>query len=471
MNKLRYLTIISIFSLILSPNQVFAQDITTDPIYIVQPGENLSIIADKFGLDVDDLISVNNINDSNLISTGTELIIPGLENVSGYLSVTPIGLGDTIPILLRVYKLDLNTFLKLNSLTSPSEAYVGSNLILPVSAIEENNSTMNSFSLKENISILIKGLESNRNPWLIHLENKLDQHSIQIPGELFITSGTTNNTGESFLSPNIQDIELYPLPISQGHTVAIKVKHSAPVEMQGEFDGHAINFYEDSSGQTQYAIDGINALRDPGLAELSLSASFESGSTWKLDQMVLIESGGYVNEELTVESTLIDQELNNSESDQVQAILATSSDQKYWSGPFRYPVDGSLENETIGFSSYFGNRRSYNNGEYFGFHGGLDFYILLNTFNIYATAPGIVLFAGPMNIRGMTTFIDHGQGVVSGYAHQSEIQVEEGQFVDQGDLIGQIGQTGRVTGPHLHWDIWINGNQVDPFDWIYNEYP
>ena len=76
-----------------------------------------------------------------------------------------------------------------------------------------------------------------------------------------------------------------------------------------------------------------------------------------------------------------------------------------------------------------------------------------------------------MDIRGFTTFIDHGQGVVSGYGHQIEILVEVGQTVETGQLIGIIGNTGRVTGPHLHWDIWVNGNQVDPFDWVDIQYP
>jgi murein DD-endopeptidase MepM/ murein hydrolase activator NlpD len=93
------------------------------------------------------------------------------------------------------------------------------------------------------------------------------------------------------------------------------------------------------------------------------------------------------------------------------------------------------------------------------------------TFNIYASAPGRVVFAGPMTIRGNTTFIDHGQGVYSGYAHQSEIMVKVGDQVQAGQIIGLIGSTGRVTGPHLHWDIWVNGNQVDPFDWVENNYP
>jgi murein DD-endopeptidase MepM/ murein hydrolase activator NlpD len=91
--------------------------------------------------------------------------------------------------------------------------------------------------------------------------------------------------------------------------------------------------------------------------------------------------------------------------------------------------------------------------------------------NIYAAAPGKVIYSGQMNIRGNTLFIDHGQGVVSGYAHMQEFRVNAGDFVEQGQLIGLIGKTGRVTGPHLHWDIWVNRTPVDPFDWVENRYP
>ena len=91
--------------------------------------------------------------------------------------------------------------------------------------------------------------------------------------------------------------------------------------------------------------------------------------------------------------------------------------------------------------------------------------------NVYADAPGRVIFAGPTEIRGNTIFLDHGQGVVSGFAHMQEIKVNVGDYVEKGQVIGIIGKTGRVTGPHLHWDIWVNRTPVDPFDWVDNSYP
>ena len=72
----------------------------------------------------------------------------------------------------------------------------------------------------------------------------------------------------------------------------------------------------------------------------------------------------------------------------------------------------------------------------------------------------------PSTVRGNATFIDHGWGVYSAYYHQKEINVGVGQQVQAGQLIGQIGATGRVTGPHLHWEIWVNGIQVNPLDWL-----
>jgi len=74
-------------------------------------------------------------------------------------------------------------------------------------------------------------------------------------------------------------------------------------------------------------------------------------------------------------------------------------------------------------------------------------------------------------VRGNATIIDHGWGIYSGMWHQSKINVEVGQMIKAGDVIGLVGGTGRVTGAHLHWELWVNGIQVDPMDWLENIYP
>ncbi len=106
-----------------------------------------------------------------------------------------------------------------------------------------------------------------------------------------------------------------------------------------------------------------------------------------------------------------------------------------------------------------------NDGPSTFFPTGLDF-CGNNTTDVLAPAVGRVVFAGPLTVRGNATVIDHGQGVYTGYLHQSELFVQTGDMVQPGQVIGKVGATGRVTGPHLHWEVWVNGVQVDPLDWL-----
>ncbi len=126
----------------------------------------------------------------------------------------------------------------------------------------------------------------------------------------------------------------------------------------------------------------------------------------------------------------------------------------------------------------FGERRSYNDGAYTNFHAGIDFGGG-EGLDIYASADGVVVYTGLLEIRGNATIIDHGWGVYTAYFHQSEIDVKVGDHVLAGQTIGKVGHTGRVddsagfqnAGAHLHWEIWVNGVQGDPVQWLNNEYP
>ena len=86
-------------------------------------------------------------------------------------------------------------------------------------------------------------------------------------------------------------------------------------------------------------------------------------------------------------------------------------------------------------------------------------------------ARGRVVFAGPLEIRGNATIIDHGWGIYTGYWHQSEIRVQVGEIVEEGQIIGLVGNTGRSAGAHLHWEIWAGGVQVEPYDWLIELFP
>lgn len=120
---------------------------------------------------------------------------------------------------------------------------------------------------------------------------------------------------------------------------------------------------------------------------------------------------------------------------------------------FIWPVKGPL-------SSLFGFQRFFNNQPRRP-HSGLDIAAPLNS-PIKSPASGEVVLVGHFYFNGKSVFIDHGQGLVSMMCHLSSINVKEGQLLKQGDIIGKIGATGRVTGPHLHWSVSFNNARVDP---------
>jgi murein DD-endopeptidase MepM/ murein hydrolase activator NlpD len=465
----KYFSAIIAFALLFStPKGILAQGNVEQPIYIVQPGENLTEIAEKFHITLDELIKANNIGDVNLISAGTELVIPGLEGISGILTALPTEFGDNYHSILRKFGLSEQTFTLLNPITSPTEIYVGSTLVLPEAT--DKSKFENEIVSNSQDSFLTIAARTGHNFWELAIFNKFSPPFL-LPGDvLFYLSDSKIESGTQF-SNQITKIELNPLPIIQGHTAEVRVYTKIPVILSGNFGDKGLNFFLDENSGFYYALTGISAIANTGLVPLKLSGTFNNDENFSIEQNILLVSGGFRKEDLSVEQTTIEPDIIQSEDKQIQSILNPISQKKLWKDKFKFPVIGSLSDSTIGFTSYFGNRRSYNNGSLLGFHGGLDFLVVLQDLNIYATAPGRVVFAGPMTIRGNTTFIDHGQGVYSGYAHQSEIKVAVGDIVQTGQIIGIIGKTGRVTGPHLHWDVWVNGNQVDPFDWINNTYP
>jgi murein DD-endopeptidase MepM/ murein hydrolase activator NlpD len=124
---------------------------------------------------------------------------------------------------------------------------------------------------------------------------------------------------------------------------------------------------------------------------------------------------------------------------------------------FIWPVNGSI-------SSPFGPRVQPIIGAS-TFHPGVDIAASQGT-PIKAAGDGVVKMAGWNGGYGNFTLIDHGGGLATGYGHQSRIAVSIGQHVSTGEVIGYVGSTGNSTGPHLHWEVRVNGNPVDPMGWV-----
>ena len=152
-----------------------------------------------------------------------------------------------------------------------------------------------------------------------------------------------------------------------------------------------------------------------------------------------------------------DQARLEKEQGMLNALYKKSASTPYFTTAFKAPLDSTI-------TSIYGTRRVYNKGHR-SQHLGTDFRAPVGQ-AVPAANRGRVLFAGDLFLTGGTVIIDHGMDIFTVYGHLSEPKTTEGQIVNQGDLIGLSGNTGRSSGPHLHWGVKIMGNYVDGYSLI-----
>jgi murein DD-endopeptidase MepM/ murein hydrolase activator NlpD len=149
------------------------------------------------------------------------------------------------------------------------------------------------------------------------------------------------------------------------------------------------------------------------------------------------------------------------QTDSLRALerLMTRASRALAALPSRWPVRGSVNSE-------YGNRQSPWSSER-EFHGGLDIRAEHGT-AVYAPAAGTVLHAGPAQEYGITVILDHGQDIRSLYGHLSRLNVKHGQRIERGAVIAYTGNTGRSSGPHLHYEIHVKGQAVNPRAYLWD---
>jgi hypothetical protein len=206
------------------------------------------------------------------------------------------------------------------------------------------------------------------------------------------------------------------------------------------------------------ALVGIDLDRKPG--RYSIGVTTQSG---RADHTLIVGARTFRTRRLTVDPDLVNpppeaRERIERETQELAAIWTASSADRLWRGAFVPPVPDPA-------NSAFGTRSVYN-GEARSPHTGADF---LSPTGRPVKAPGAgrVVLAGSRYFTGNTVVIDHGAGLLSLLAHLSEIETHAGDMVEAGTVVGKVGATGRVTGPHLHWTVRLNGARVDPLSLLY----
>jgi murein DD-endopeptidase MepM/ murein hydrolase activator NlpD len=259
----------------------------------------------------------------------------------------------------------------------------------------------------------------------------------------------------------VSGLEVFPLIWVEGETGRLRLTTTTPMTVTGTFLERPLAVVSDPNQSFHIALIGIPVFTAAGIYPLSLSLSESAGGQINLTLNIQIVSGNYGSESITLagdQSDLLNPNIEVPEQNLLQSIMGKVTPTRYFDGPMGLPAAASV-------TSPFGLKRSYDGGPFDRFHAGTDFAGAPGS-PVLAPASGYVVLSDNLHIRGNATILDHGWGVFTGYWHQTEQYIQVGDFVAAGQVIGTIGSTGRVTGPHLHWELWVGGAAVDPMQWV-----
>jgi murein DD-endopeptidase MepM/ murein hydrolase activator NlpD len=207
---------------------------------------------------------------------------------------------------------------------------------------------------------------------------------------------------------------------------------------------------------------GIDLATTPGQYVARFTALDADGKPVTADYPLTVAPKAFATRALTVDERFVSPPPEalariQKEAAKVSAILDVASPERYWAGPFVLPVPGRPISE-------FGKRSVYN-GHPRSPHTGTDFAGAAGT-PVRAPNAGRVVLAANLYYSGNTIILDHGQGLYSYFGHLSSFSAHEGDTVAAGELVGKVGATGLVTGPHLHWSVRLAGTRVDPLSLV-----
>ena len=216
--------------------------------------------------------------------------------------------------------------------------------------------------------------------------------------------------------------------------------------------------YRDENGGTWHALVGIDLETKLGTYDAIVSAGAEHAT-----ERLAVTRRVFPTRRLTVDPDLVNPPPDqlarvDREAKHLHEIWDHPAPQRLWMTAFVRPVPDEA-------NSAFGTRSIYN-GEARSPHTGADFLSPAGR-PVQAPNAGRIVLADPQYFSGNTVIIDHGLGLFSTLAHLSQIDVKVGDVVTAGQIVGKVGATGRVTGPHLHWGVRLNNARVDPLSLLY----
>jgi len=444
-------------------------------IHVVQRGENLFRIALQYGTTVEAIARANGIADPTAIQVGQRLIIPNASpDRPGIPTDYVVGPGDSLLKVAARFGTTIQDISVQNKIVNPAQLYIGLRITLPVGSNTTTATTSAEAGLKNGwIHVVQSGENLYRIasrygvlPETIARLNSILRPSTIYTGERLVIPGDANAPPLVDLPYPFTALDMLPGALEQGRTVTFRISTSVPSRIQGTLLGRPVTVESNDARTGHVILFGSDSLTPPGIYTLHLAITTDDGTQTSFDRAIELVDGGYTSEKIQLApelKDLLDPAITGPESNAVLQIVSKVTPQRYFGGPMGIPCPAPV-------TSQFGTRRSYNGGPYNNVHTGTDFAAMPGS-AIYAPAAGVVVFVGTLNVRGNATLIDHGWGIFTGYWHQTSIAVKVGDVVQQGQIIGTVGSTGRVTGPHLHWEVFVGGVQVDPLQWVRQSFP
>jgi len=248
-----------------------------------------------------------------------------------------------------------------------------------------------------------------------------------------------------------QKCTVSPRQVKLGDTLRV----TCPAEFTAAklFDRTA-KLYSQPNGQ-RFGLLAVSVKDKPGAYAVTVSSS-ASGHMQNLP--ILIRKTIFPSQNVKLSAEIEALHSTPEELALLTAFKDTISDTRSWADPLAPPVSGCM-------TSPFGVKRLHNGKPTGEYHGGVDQRTPEGE-AIRAVAAGNATFAKQFNVLGNAVGIDHGQGLESMYLHMTRLVVAPGATVQRGDILGYAGSTGRSTGPHLHWVLYVNSINVNPAQWI-----
>lgn len=281
---------------------------------------------------------------------------------------------------------------------------------------------------------------------------------ISLVSIVFLSSPLFSSLGEQWISPNGRTVEISYRSLQPGEIVVLTSDSPGVKKIQVWFMDKKIVMGKDRSSSEFRGFFGFDLGIKPRVYPVKIFFQDTAGRWETLETGITISAKEFpmrklwVNEKFVTPPPQVRERIKH-ESEILQAIYNRFTPEWLGEGRFIVPSEGKKYDN-------FGERRIYNNKPRSS-HGGVDISAPAGT-PVKASNSGKVVLASELYFSGKTVIIDHGLGLFTLYLHLSRFRVKRGVMVEKGDIVGEVGATGRVTGPHLHWGVKILGNRIDP---------